>query len=222
MFDIGRVPAAPKVLMLSSSDAAAGAIASQLCEQGFVVSLERRGTVDIATAVEDCDVVLIDQVTAPVPYPFDIATMTQPVLVIGADSSADICDAFARGVVDYITPPPRMRELASRIRAALRRDAYEGASGPAPIADIDLRERAWEGHALDLSEHEERLLSLLASNPGHVVTRTELARRIWGSEVDPRVIADHMRRLRTKLANADDCPIEITLVRGVGYRVSHA
>ena len=219
MFDIASVPAAPKVLMLSSHDEIAGTVASQLCAQGFVVRLEDPDSNDVRGA----DVILIDQLDGASQWTIDPATLVQPVLVIGAGSSTDICDAFARGVVDYITPPPRMRELASRIRAALRRSAYEqrGRHAAGPAADEQQVTPAWPGeHEMNLSENEERILMLLAANSGHVVTRSELARRIWGVEVDPRLIADQMRRLRAKLGRLEDCPIEITLVRGVGYRVS--
>jgi DNA-binding response OmpR family regulator len=69
----------------------------------------------------------------------------------------------------------------------------------------------------DLSEREFRVLHVLASNAGEVVSRERLLSEVWGYSFDPgsNVVDVCVRRLRKKLAPAE--PVET--VRNRGYRL---
>ena len=113
--------------------------------------------------------------------------------------SADIAKSFARlyAVKEY-----------SNMTYSMRVDRY---TDPETRADSD----HW---TLELRPREFALLEKLLSNPMKIFTRQMLMDEIWGydSESDPRTVDTHIKRLREKLAAAED--FEIQTVRGLGYR----
>jgi DNA-binding response OmpR family regulator len=82
---------------------------------------------------------------------------------------------------------------------------------------------AWlRGEPLELPAKEFALLSILASDPTRVFTRTELLRDVWGypAEVRTRTLDSHAARLRHKLrVHGDDLLVNAW---GVGYRLMDA
>lgn len=144
-----------------------------------------------------------------------------PVILLTAnDLETDIVTGLTLGADDYITKPFSLAVLRARVEAALRRAA------PAPSAavfrqdgfvfDFDALCFSANGHAVQLSQTEQRLLRLLIENHGCTVPRGTLVDRIWtdGAEyVDENALSVAVGRLRRKLgANA---PIQT--VYGVGY-----
>jgi DNA-binding response OmpR family regulator len=126
--------------------------------------------------------------------------------VLGLDAGAD----------DYLPKPFATDELLSRLRALLRRRISQKSSiwqVGALIIDTARRRVTIDGIAVNLSQREYELLWRLASNPGRVLTRRQLAS---GSEaeygVDSNAVDVHIYSLRKKLGND-----LIGTVRGVGY-----
>ena len=74
------------------------------------------------------------------------------------------------------------------------------------------------GRPVDLTFKEYELLRVLASHPDQVFTRETLLNRVWGYEFfgGARTVDVHIRRLRSKMEDADHTFIET--VRNVGYR----
>lgn len=139
--------------------------------------------------------------------------------------------AFNAGADDYIIKPFDMEELEARIRAALRRNAYEGAdsaSGVILVDDlvIDLIKRRvlLNGEALHLTPKEYELLTVLATNPGKVITFKMLLEQVWGQSSGTK--QDHYVRvcvntLRKKLKDdpaTTHKPRFIFNEPGIGYR----
>jgi DNA-binding response OmpR family regulator len=131
------------------------------------------------------------------------------------------------GAVDYLTKPFQLRELAARIRAQLR----VAAQTPATTlrgGDIDVnlitREVRRGGELVRLSTTEFELLVYLLRNRGHVLTREQILRAVWGYEYDPgtNVVDVYVGYLRRKLRRREppegvrEAPI--VTVRSVGYR----
>ena len=71
-----------------------------------------------------------------------------------------------------------------------------------------------------LTASEYRLLVALADRPGEVLSREELAERLWGSpDAGSRAIDVHVVRLRAKLAEGPVAAPQIVAVRGFGYKL---
>lgn len=127
------------------------------------------------------------------------------------------------GAVDYLTKPFSLTELAARIRAQLRAAAQTPRT-TLSAGDIEVnlitREVRRGGEPVRLSTTEFELLTYLMHNSGHVLSREQILRAVWGYEYDPGtnvvdVYIGYLRRkLRTQGTNAP-----IVTVRSVGYRL---
>jgi len=134
------------------------------------------------------------------------------------------------GAVDYLTKPFSLAELAARIRAQLRA-ASQSPSTTLREGDIEVnlltREVHRTGQHVRLSTTEFELLVYLMRNRGHVLSREQILRAVWGYEYDPgtNVVDVYIGYLRRKLrrsaqdrseGRAREAPI--VTVRSVGYR----
>lgn len=130
------------------------------------------------------------------------------------------------GAVDYLTKPFSLSELAARIRAQLRVAAQTPAT-EIRAGDIEVnlltRELRRAGEQVSLSSTEFELLVYLMRNRGHVVTREQIQRAVWGYDYDPgtNVVDVYIGYLRRKLRNGDRSAPIVT-VRSVGYRFDAA
>jgi two-component system phosphate regulon response regulator PhoB len=145
-----------------------------------------------------------------------------PIIIISAKAEeTDQIVGFSLGADDYVTKPFHVKVLMQRIKALQRR--MEGVADPVDVVEhlgvrIDrVRHRAYaEGHELDLTPTEFRLLECLLRQPGRAFTRHQLmdAAIGEGAIVLERTIDVHIKTLRKKLGTSD----LIETVRGVGYR----
>lgn len=131
------------------------------------------------------------------------------------------------GADDYLGKPFSPRELASRIKAVLRRTALSVSADEQLLkidADlfIDFREREVivRGERIKLRPTEWRLLYHLVNNAGWVMTFETLLSKVWGQEYRD---ADHYVRLyitylRQKIEPDPANPKYILTERGVGYK----
>jgi DNA-binding response OmpR family regulator len=129
---------------------------------------------------------------------------------------------FHMGADDYVAKPFRPRPLIERAKALLRRGAAaDDAADVLSLAGIEIdRVRHTvrvDGHSLELTPTEFRLLWTLARQPGRAFTRNELLDCCRGEDANSmeRTIDVHIRALRKKLEDLADV---IETVRGVGYR----
>jgi two-component system alkaline phosphatase synthesis response regulator PhoP len=148
------------------------------------------------------------------------------VMLSARSEEVDKLIGLSVGADDYVTKPFSPRELVARVKAILRRSRpiqWQPATQP-PIQldtlliDPSKREVWKESTSIDLTPREFDLLYTLAQHPGHVFTREELLRRVWGDDFDgiDRVVDVHVGTLRRKL---DDEALLIQTVRGVGYKL---
>lgn len=127
------------------------------------------------------------------------------------------------GAVDYLTKPFSLTELAARIRAQLRAAAQMPRTTlRAGDIEVDLitREVRRGGELVRLSTTEFELLTYLMHNRGHVLSREQILRAVWGYEYDPgtNVVDVYIGYLRRKL-KTQGCSAPIVTVRSVGYRL---
>ena len=149
-----------------------------------------------------------------------------PILMLTAKSELDdTVTGLDCGADDYLTKPFRTRELLARLRALGRRSLHS-ADGALAFGDIELNRGAsllvCGENSVRLSEKEFRILEYLIANAGQILTREQLAVKIWGYESDAEYnnVEVYMSFARKKL-NFVKARTEIKAVRGVGYELRY-
>lgn len=148
-----------------------------------------------------------------------------PILFLTARiEDTDKVKGFAVGGDDYIVKPFSLMELEARVRAHLRREArhsFETKIRFSGDLTIDYTERClfFADKRVGLAKKEFDIVELLSQNPGQVFDKERIYERIWGydSEGDSSVVAEHIRRIRTKIAAYTDRAY-IETVWGCGYK----
>lgn len=149
-----------------------------------------------------------------------------PILMLTAKSELDdTVTGLDCGADDYLTKPFRTRELLARLRALGRR-SLRSADGALAFGDIELNRGAsllvCGENSVRLSEKEFRILEYLIANAGQILTREQLAVKIWSYESDAEYnnVEVYMSFARKKL-NFVKARTEIKAVRGVGYELRY-
>ncbi|MFD2169027.1 response regulator transcription factor [Tumebacillus lipolyticus] len=146
-----------------------------------------------------------------------------PVILLTAKREVEDKErGFLSGTDDYLVKPFEPRELMFRIKALLRRYqvvAEELIRFQQTVIDLRNFEVRIGEDIFPIPRKEFELLALLASNSGRILTRDQLINRIWGVDYqgDSRTVDVHIKRLRERLAAADD--LSIVTVRGLGYKL---
>lgn len=147
------------------------------------------------------------------------ALRSVPVLMITPyNHEADRILAFETGVDDLLGRPFFPRELASRARAILRRAHMQSSEASSqPSLPRSSAEESLDASGEDLTPRERQILRVLRASGGRVLTRREIALRVWGSEEaqSTRVVDAHVKGIRRKL---DSARHRVETVRGIGYR----
>lgn len=153
----------------------------------------------------------------------DAAPGMPAIFLTASDDEYSTVMGLDMGAVDYVAKPFRVRELLSRIKAALRRTGMASQKlclGPVEI-DLGAATARKEGIELELSALEYRLLLHFAQHAGKLVTRDALRNVIWddaGEFVSDNALNVYIRRLREKVEDDPSDPQIITTVRGMGYK----
>ena len=149
-----------------------------------------------------------------------------PIIMLTARSEdIDKILGLEYGADDYITKPFNIREVASRIKAILRRvnPTPKGNSDVLVSGDITLdynfRRIKIKDKTIELTGKEFDLMDLFVKNAGRVYTRENLLDIAWGVDYpgDVRTVDVHIRRLREKIEENPAEPIYIMTKWGVGY-----
>ena len=198
--------------------------------QGFDVASATDGASGAAAALDqDVDLVVLD-LMLPGKSGLDVLSTVReakpglPVIVLTALGEVEHRVAgLDAGAVDYLTKPFSLTELAARIRAQLRAAAQMPRT-TLSVGDIEVnlitREVRRAGELVRLSTTEFELLIYLMHNRGHVLSREQILRAVWGYEYDPgtNVVDVYIGYLRRKLrSQGSNAPI--VTVRSVGYRL---
>lgn len=149
--------------------------------------------------------------------------LTPIILLTANDMETDIVTGLESGADDYITKPFSLAVLRARVNAQLRRQDR----GQKDLVELDgftfnfpRMEFKKDGHPVELSKTEQKLLHLLVSNRGTTLSRGTLVDRLWtdGAEyVDENALSVTIKRLRNKLEDNPSKPQYLKTVYGVGY-----
>jgi DNA-binding response OmpR family regulator len=165
------------------------------------------------SGAEVCKILRADRVTRDIPIIMLTAKATEADRIAGLELGAD----------DYVTKPFSPREVVLRMKAIERRRAIDLAHDKRTIGAITVdpvrHHVEVNGKAVRLTTAEFKLLQMLMTKPGRLLSREMLLTGAWGYEtlINTRTVDTHIRRLRHKLGKAADA---IETVRGFGYRLT--
>lgn len=219
----------PHLLLVDDDDRIRDLLKRYLSQAGARVS----AAADAASARNllasmDFDLLILD-VMMPVEDGFSLAesvrkTSKVPILLLTARGMPeDRIRGLSIGADDYVPKPFEPAELTLRINAILRRTVTQRGEAPevlnfGPYCFNTMRgELTRDGELVRLTEAEVALLRILATRPGEVVTREDLAKRT-GAGLE-RSVDVQVTRLRRKIDADSRAPIYLQTVRGVGYRL---
>lgn len=150
-----------------------------------------------------------------------------PVIFLTAyDDEVNVIMGFELGADDYISKPFRVKELMLRIKSVMRRYSNETSDGIIKINNLKINTNEAKvyknNEEIILTAMEYRLLLILLSNRGKVLSRTALLENIWdvaGDFVEDNTLTVYIKRLRDKIEEDPAKPEFIKTVRGLGYDI---
>ncbi|HEL1980644.1 TPA: response regulator transcription factor [Streptococcus suis] len=151
-------------------------------------------------------------------------TSRVPIMFLSShDQPMDIVMAINMGADDYVTKPFEMTVLLAKIQGLLRRTYdFVGEQSLLWFEEISLDLKTMQvsyGQVVEeLTRNEFQILRVLFEHGKEVVSREELMRELWNSDifVDDNTLSVNIARLRKKLAELD-LPDVIATKKGVGY-----
>lgn len=224
-----------KLLVIEDDQSLATGIKYTLEKEGFNVTV--RNCIADGKKTFDSDkfnLVLLD-VMLPDGSGFELCEKIRkkseiPIIFLTAcDEEVNIVLGLDLGADDYITKPFRVRELVSRIRAALRRSMVknEGSdyiesitSGELTLNILD-RKLLKGGSEIFLTSMEYKLMSMFMRSAQKTLSRNTILEKLWdvnGEFVDDNTLSVYIRRLREKIEDDPSRPKYIITVRGMGYK----
>lgn len=201
--------------------------------------------VDMAIS-EKPDLILLDvmlpkmdgiSVCKRIRYALNISNI--PIIMISAkDSESDKIVGLEIGADDYITKPFKIREVMARIKANLRKaelntskESYNNSkkdvrTDKLTVGELELDLTKFEarvkGQIINLTIKEFEVLKYLCSQPGQIVTRENLLKKVWGYDDYVgaiRTVDVTINRIRDKIEKDKANPKILITKRGVGYYV---
>ncbi len=219
-----------RLLLVEDEIRMAQALCEILRQEKYEVDHFANGADGLAAIESEIYDVIILDVMLPAMNGFEIARRARlqgirtPILMLTARSELDDkVEGLDSGADDYLTKPFMTRELLARLRALTRR-SLNAPDGILRFGDICLDTNtlllSHDTRSVRLSEKEYRLLEYLMSNGGQILTREQLAVKIWGfdCEAEYNNVEVYLSFTRKKLAFVG-ARTEIKAVRGVGYEL---
>jgi DNA-binding response OmpR family regulator len=219
-----------EILIVEDDEVIKGTLAYNLSRQGFGVSQATTGAEALRMARKlRPDLILLDLMLpgeSGIQVCERIRERDQDVVIImitAKDAEEDKVRGFEAGADDYVTKPFGMKELIARLNANLKRSETGTRGKILEAGDLQLDTKNFTARVgdepLPLRLKEFELLAALASAPGELRSREELAKQVWGHAGvgSSRTIDVHIRRIRAALAERSSYEF-IHTARGLGYR----
>ncbi len=221
-----------RLLLVEDEKRMAQALCEILRQEKYEVDHYANGLDGLAAIESDIYDIIILDVMLPGMNGYEITKKARqkgirtPILMLTA--KADLDDKVTgldSGADDYLTKPFMTKELLARLRALSRRN-INTADGTLSYGDILLDTNTstlsctTNSQSVRLSEKEYRILEYLIANSGQILTREQLAVKIWGfeSEAEYNNVEVYMSFTRKKLSFVG-AKTEIKAVRGIGYEL---
>ena len=221
-----------RILLVEDEKRMAQALCEILRQEKYEVDHYANGLDGFAAIESDIYDIIILDVMLPGMNGYEIAKKARkngirtPILMLTAKAELDDkVTGLDSGADDYLTKPFMTKELLARLRALGRRN-INTADGTLSYGDISLDTNTstlsctTNNQSVRLSEKEYRILEYLIANQGQILTREQLAVKIWGfdSEAEYNNVEVYMSFTRKKLTFVG-AKAEIKAVRGIGYEL---
>jgi len=197
--------------------------------QGYEVIEARNGVEVMEKLSRRPDIILLD-VSMPGIDGFEVcrrirAHVSCPILFLTAKvEEQDRINGLRLGGDDYIMKPFAIDELGARVEAHLRREERKRVNGSVLLADrlaVHYSERSvyYDSIPISFTKMEFDIVEILSMNPGQVFSKDQLYEKTRGYDGtgDSSIVTEHIRRIRSKLAEYAEQPY-IETVWGVGYK----
>ena len=221
-----------RILLIEDEKRMAQALCEILRLENYEVDHYANGLDGLAAIESNIHDVIILDVMLPGMNGYEISKKVRsegiltPILMLTAKAELDDkVTGLDSGADDYLTKPFMTKELLARIRALGRRALGITDVGMS-FGDINLDTNSLtlscikNGQSVRLGEKEYRILEYLIVNKGRILTREQLAVKIWGFESDAEYnnVEVYMSFTRKKLLFVE-AKTEIKAVRGIGYEL---
>lgn len=199
-------------------------------ERGYDVLCAYTGVEAVRAAGSKPDLILLD-VGLPDIDGLEVCRLIRehvscPIIFLTARvEESDKLRGFAAELTTTSSNPSPPASWPARVDAHLRREkrhmtASEVRFDGALAINYSDRSVTYNGEAIQFARREFDIIEFLSQDPGLVFDRERMYEAIWGldGEGDSGVIAEHIRRIRAKLAAAGAQKQYIETVWGVGYK----
>lgn len=225
----------PKILLVEDEQRVANVVKRGLEEYSFIVDVAYDGLIGRSMAKESkYDLIILD-VNLPIVNGYELCREIRsmnsevPILMLTAMGASDNkLEGFEAGADDYILKPFDFKELIARIRVFLKRSTLPKevpTEKKLVVADLEMfldsKTVKRDGQKIELTSKEYQLLEYFIRNKGVVISRAEIAEKIWEITFNTgtNIIDVYINYLRKKIDKDFDRKLIHTRV-GLGYYLS--
>ncbi len=220
----------PRVLIVEDHVKVADSISKGLEENGFKTEVAYDGFIGKRLADANRYDLMILDVNLPQINGYELCSEIRiknpkvPIIMLTAlGSTDDKLLGFEKGADDYIVKPFEFRELLARIKALLKRvqpvaQNHTTLTVADLVIDLDSKSVTRGNKAIELTAKEFSLLEYLVRNKGKVISKTDIAEKIWNIHFDTgtNVIEVYVNFLRKKIDK--NFPVKLIHTQiGMGY-----
>ena len=216
-----------RILLVEDDVPLARGMRAGLEQQGFHVDCVHDGVAGIREGVNADYAAIVLDLGLPRLDGFDVLSalrsknvLTPIVILTARDAVESRVTGLDQGADDYLIKPIDLRELAARLRVAIRRsqglasaEFHVGALTIVPERRMVL----WNSEEVELTPREFDVLHVLALCSGRVLTRAQIEQQTssWGISIDSNAVEVHVHHIRKKIPG-----LNLKTIRGVGYQLA--
>lgn len=219
-----------KILLVEDEPKLSEFVSRGLTESGYDVEVAYDGQIGKVLALRNQYDLLILDIIVPFINGVELCKRVRehnknvPILMLTAlGTTEDKVTGLDAGADDYLVKPFEFKELLARVRSLTRRATPTSKVGEKlKYADLELdtgkKMASRQGKTITLTAKEYGLLELFISNPGRVLSRVEIAEKVWDINFDTgtNVVDVYINTLRKKIDKDFDTKLIHTRV-GLGY-----
>jgi DNA-binding response OmpR family regulator len=187
-----------QILVIEDDPRVAELLKRGLEEQGYQVTLTFDGETGKKLALSKDYNLIISDIVLPKMNGLDLCKEIRAVkpdslilMLTALGTTDEKVEGFDAGADEYVVKPFDLRELHARIKSLMKRSqSSAGKSGNhfLRIADLEMnlltKSITRAGKAIELTPKEFKLLEYMMQNPERVLSRIEIAEKVWNTHFD--------------------------------------